>query len=98
MYARKKWRGLAGERRQFIHVVVDRPERAVPDILQHLVEPAVFAFAGKERDAHCLRRFQIVRQLRQHGNTAGHVETAGADRQPGGEERAGEIDRARKLV
>ena len=41
---------------------------------------------------------QVLRHLRQHGDAAGDVEAADADRQPGGEERPREIDRARKLV
>jgi len=45
---RKERRRLAGECRQFVHVVVDGFEFAVPGIEQHIVEPAVFALAGEE--------------------------------------------------
>ena len=54
--------------------------------------------AGEERDAERLRLADVVRHLRQHGDAAGDVKAADADRQPGGEERPRQIDRARKLV
>ena len=58
----------------------------------------LLGLAGKERDAERLRLADVGRQLRQHGDAAGDVEAADADRQPGREERPREIDRARELV
>ena len=81
-----------------VHVIVERLERAVRGVAQHLVEPALLGLAGEERDAHRLRRFDVGRQFGQHGDAAGDVEAADADRQPGVEERPRQIDRARKLV
>ena len=46
----------------------------------------------------CLRRAHLRRHLRQHRDAAGDVEAADADRQAGGEERPGEVDRAGELV
>ena len=65
---------------------------------QHLVEAAVLALAGEEGNAHGLRGADVGRQFRQHGDAAGDVEAADADLQAGLQERAGKIDRARKLV
>ena len=96
--ARQERRRLALQRRQIVHVVVERLERAVPGVAQHLVEPALLGLAGEERDAELLRLADLRRHLRQHGDAAGDVEAADADRQAGGEERPREIDRARKLV
>ena len=89
---------LALERGQIVHVVVELGELAVPGIAQHLVEAGVLGLAGKERDPELLGGADIGRQLRQHGDAAGDVEAADADRQAGGEELAGEIDGARELV
>ncbi len=98
MLARQERRRFAGKRRQVVHVIVQRLERAVPGVAQHRVEAALFGLAGEERDAHGLRRFDVGRQLRQHGDAAGDMKAADAHRQTGGEERLRQIDRARKLV
>ena len=98
MLARQERRRLALQRGQLVHVVVDRLERAVPGVAQHLVEAALFGLAGEEGDAERLRLAHVLRHLRQHGDAAGNVEPADADRQPGGKERPRQVDRARKLV
>ena len=96
--ARQERRRLAGQGRQIVHVIVERLERAVEGIAQHIVEPAILGFAGEERNPELLRRFDVGRQLRQHGDAAGDMEAADADRQAGVEKRFGQIDGARKLV
>ena len=88
MLARQDRRRLALQRRQVVHVVVQRRQRAGPGVAQHRVEPAVLGLAGKERDAQRLRRLHFRRHLRQHREAAGDVEAADRDRQSGGEERA----------
>ncbi len=60
--ARKERRRLTVQRRQLVHVVVERLERAVPGVAQHLVEPSLLGLAGEERDAERLRLAQIGRQ------------------------------------
>ena len=98
MLARQERRRLAVQGRKLVHVVVDRLERAVPGIAQHLVEAALLGLAGEERDAELLRLAHVLRHLRQHGDAAGDVEAADADRQPGGQELPRQVDGARKLV
>ena len=68
----------AFEVRQVVHVIVERLQRALPRIAQHIVEPA-FGFAGEERDAKRLRFAQLGRHLGQHRQRAGDMETADAD-------------------
>ena len=96
--ARQKWRRFADQRRQIVHVIVERFKCAVEAVAQNVVEPALFQLAGEERNAHCLRGFDVVRQFGQHRDAARHVKAANADRQPGRQKGLGQIDRARKLV
>ena len=98
MLARQDRRRLALERRQVVHVVVERRQLAGPGVAQHRVEPAFLGLAGEERDAERLRLAHLRRHLRQHREAAGDVEAADGDRQPGGEERPRQVDRARELV
>ena len=85
--ARQERRRLAGELRQVVHVVVQRLERAVVGVAQHLIEPVFFRLAGEKRNAHLLRGFDVGRQFRQHGDAAGDMESADADRQAGLDKR-----------
>ncbi len=82
-----RWRenrhGRAVERRQIVHVVVERLQRAVPGVAQNVVE-AAFGLAGEERDAEIHGFFEFGRQLGQHGQATGDVKTADADRHAGG--------------
>jgi len=96
--ARQVRRRLARKRRQVVHVIVQRRQFAIEGIAQHLVEPVHLGFAGKKRNAEILRRFDVGRQFRQHGNAAGDMKSADADRQPGVEKGLRQIDSARKLV
>ena len=48
-----------GQRRQIVHVVVERLECALPGVAQHLVEAAL-GLAGEQRDAE-IHRFLAVR-------------------------------------
>jgi len=98
MLARQKRRRFADQVRQRVHVIVERLELAGEGVTQHLVEPALLGLAGKERDAHLLRGFNVGRQFRQHRDAARDVKAADADRQLGVEERLCQIDRARKLI
>ena len=98
MLARQDRRRLALERGQIVHEIVERLQRAVPGVAQHLVEPTFFGFAGKQRDAKLLRLADLRRHFRQHRDAARHMEAADADRQAGVAELARKIDRARKLV
>ncbi len=45
---RQEWRRLAGQGRQLVHVIVKRLELSVPRILQNLVKPPLYAFAGEK--------------------------------------------------
>ena len=98
MLARQDRRGFVLQRRQVVHEVVERFERAVPGVAHHRVESPLLRFAGEERDAHRLRLAQLHRHLVEHGDAAGDVEAADHDRNPRGQERAGEIDGAEELV
>src|SRR5207248_5283755 len=80
------------------HVVVERRQRSVPGIAQHLVQAAFLSLAGKQGNAERLRVADVLRHFRQHGDTARNVEAADADRQSGGKEWTGEIDCTWKLV
>ena len=42
-----------GDARQVLEIVVDRLQRAVPGVAQHLVEPALLGLAGEERACPC---------------------------------------------
>ena len=83
---------------KIVHVVIERRELSVPRIAQHVIEPAVFGLAREEGNAQILRVAHVARHLRQHGDAAGNVEAADADRQSRGKERPRKIDGARKLV
>ena len=97
--ARRQYRRrLAFERRQIVHEIVERLQRAVAGVAQHLVEPTLLGLAGKERDAERLRRAHFRRHLGQHRDRARDVKAADAHRQPGGQKRPRQIDGARKLV
>jgi hypothetical protein len=96
--ARQKRRRFALQVGKLVHVVVKWRERAVPGVAQHLVEAAFFGLTGEEGNAQCLSLAQVWRDFRQHGDAAGNVKAADADRQSSREEWAGEIDGARKLV
>ena len=84
--------------RQIVHVVVERLQRAVPGIAQHLVEPAFLGLAGIDRDAHVHGFLDLGRHDRQHRQAAGGMEAAHRHRQAGLEELAGEVDGVRELV
>ena len=78
--------------------VIERREPPFQASRRTCVEPALLGLAGKERNAERLGFAHFRRHFRQHGDAAGNVEAADADRQPGGKERPREIDGARKLV
>ena len=52
---RQDRRRLAFERRQIVHEIIERLQRAVAGVPQHLVEPALLGLAGEKRDAERLR-------------------------------------------
>src|SRR5208282_789998 len=61
-------------------------------------DPPVLAFAGKQRAAHVERFLQRRRDLRQHRQHAGYVETANHHGNAGLTQRTREIKRVGKLV
>ena len=75
-----------------------RRELAVPGVAQHCIETPLLGLAGKERDAHLLRRPDIGGQFRQHGDAARNMEAADAHRKAGRQEGPGEVDGAGELV
>ena len=98
MPARQDRRRLPLQRWEIVHVVIERRELSVPRIAQYVIEPAVFGFAREEGNAQLLRLAHVARHLRQHGDAAGNVEAADADRHSSGKERPRKIDGARELV
>jgi hypothetical protein len=85
------------ERGQIVEKIINRLERAVRRIAQQRVA-AAFQLAGKERDAEIERDLQVGLHPAQHGETAGHVESADRHRDAGGPQRAGDIECAGKLI
>jgi len=83
---------------EVVHVIVDRFESPDCRIPQDLVDPPVLAFAGKQRAAHIERFLQRTRDLRQHRQHAGYVETADYHGNAGLTQRTREIERVGKLV
>ncbi len=98
MLARQDRGGLAFERGQLIHVVVERLQFAVPGVEEDLVEPALLRFPGEQRNAERLRLLEFGRHFRKHGDAARNVKAADADRNALGAELAGDVERARILV
>ena len=64
---------------------------------QQLVE-ASLRFTGEERDAELHRVAKLRRNVRQHREATADVKPADADRDPGGDERPGDVHGARELV
>ena len=98
MLARQDRRGLAFERRQMVHVIVERLQFAIPGVEQNLVEPALLGFPREQRDAERLRVCQFGRHFRQHREAAGDMESADANLEARGAKLTRKIDRARELV
>jgi hypothetical protein len=98
MLLRENRHRLVFERREIVHPVVERLQRAVPGVEQHLAEPALLGLAGEEGDAERLCFAQLGWHLGQHREAAGDVKAAETDRQPGLQERPRQIDGAGKLV
>ena len=74
MLLRQDRRGLSLQRREIVHVIVERLERPVPRVAQDLIEPAALGFAGEQGDTQGLGFAQLGRQFGQHGDAPGHVE------------------------
>jgi hypothetical protein len=85
------------DRRQVVHEIVERLERAGVCVTQHLAEPA-FGLAGEDRDAERLRVLQRLVVAVEHGDHTRHVETADADLDALRAQRPRQIERARPLV
>ncbi len=83
--------------REVAHVVVERLQLAAIGGLQQFVE-ASLRFPGEERDAEIHRVAKLRRHVRQHREATADVKPADADRDPGGDQRPGDVDGARKLV
>ena len=98
MLFRENRHRLVVERRQVVHPVIERLQRAVPGVAQHFIEPAFLGLAGEERDAERLRLAQLGWHFGQHREAAGDMKAAQADRQPGREERPRQIDGTGELV
>ncbi len=67
-------------------------------ILHHLVDAALFGFAGEQAAPHVERDFQVGLHFRQHGDAAGNVKAADHHRNTGLAKRPRQIERARELV
>jgi len=78
-------------------IIVDRFGCSGGDVAQDFGH-AAFGFAGEQRDAEVARFLKIARQLGQHRDTAGDVETAHHHRNSMRAELPAEVKRARKLV
>ena len=85
------------ERRQVVEVIVERLERARGGVAQHAVEPPL-GLAGEQRDPEVEGLLKVGVHLRQHGEAAGDMEPADDDRDAGGAQRPGDVERARELV
>ena len=83
--------------RQIVHVVVDRLRGSSRHVAQEDIH-AAFGFACIERDAEVERLLEVRRQLGKHGEAPADMEAADRDRNVGGAELAGKIERARELV
>jgi hypothetical protein len=85
------------EARQIVHVIVERLQRAVPRVAQHLIEPPL-GLAGEERDAQRLCLAQLGRHVGQHRQRARDMEAADADLHAALAQPARDVHRARILV
>ncbi len=70
MLARQDRGRLALERGKIVHEIVERLHLAPPRVAQHVVEPALLGFAGKQGNAERLRLAQLGGHFRQHGDAA----------------------------
>ena len=98
MLARQDRRGLAVERRQLVHVIVERLQLAVPGVEQHFVKSVLLGFAGEHRNAERLRLDDLRGKLGQHGEAPGDMEAAETDLIAGRSKLTRDIHSARKLV
>jgi hypothetical protein len=85
------------QRRQIVHVVVERLERAVPRVAKNGLQ-ASLGLAREQRDAQIHRFLELRRQIRQHGKATGDVKTADADLHAGRAQAACDIHGAWILV
>ncbi len=91
-------RGRALQRWQVVQVVIERLQLAVPRVAQNLIEAVLLGLAGEERDAHVHRLLQLRRDAAEHRQAARNVKAAEAHLNSSGAQRAGDVQRARKLV
>ncbi len=98
MLARQDGRGLAVQRRQLVHEIIERLQRIVPRVDEHLVKPVLLGFAGEQRNAERLRLLELRRRLGQHRDAARDMKSADRHRQAGGAELARQIHRAGILI
>ncbi len=89
--------GRAFKPRQIVEVIVDGLQLARRRVAQDFVEPS-FRFARIERNAEVERRFERIRRLRQHGETAGDMESADDHRHARRPKRPGAIHHPRELI
>ena len=85
------------QRRQIVHVIVERLERAVKGVAQNHLE-AAFGLAGKKRDAEIHRFLEFGRRFGQHRQATGYVKPANANLHAGRAQFACDIHGARKLI
>src|SRR3984957_12039036 len=83
--------------RHVVEIVVDRLRLPRINVRQELCK-STFALPGIEDDPKRLRLFQVRRQFRQHGNTAGNVESSNGDRHALLAKLSRNVERARKLI
>ena len=95
--ARQIRRARVLQRRQVVEVIVDRRQIPGGRILDYPVHPP-FRLAGEQRDAEIQGVLQIGLHVRQHGEAAGDVKSADYHLNAGRAQRAGDVERAGKLV
>ncbi len=95
--AREIGRRCQFDRRQVVHEIVDRLERAGRRVLEHLVD-AAFGLAREQAAAEVERDLQIGLGARQHRQQPGDMKAADHNRNARRPQRPRDIERARILV